>query len=62
MDRNNYNADPYVKEFGLHVNPKMANFDGRILNPPKVSRQPAARTSADKSRKFFRLCPLFQRI
>lgn len=36
VNRNNYNNDPYVREFGLNVNPKMANFDARILNPPKV--------------------------
>ncbi|GKB80472.1 argonaute 1-like protein [Tanacetum coccineum] len=31
---NNYDNDPYAKEFGIKINPKLATVEARILPPP----------------------------
>lgn len=32
----NFNADPYVKDFGISVDQKMVMVTGRVLPPPKL--------------------------
>ena len=32
--RANFNEDPYVRDFGLSIDPKMVTVTGRILPPP----------------------------
>lgn len=32
--RANFNEDPYVRDFGISIDTKMVNVNGRILPPP----------------------------
>ena len=34
--RANFNADPYVQDFGISVDTKMVTVTGRVLPPPKL--------------------------
>lgn len=31
-----FQKDPFLKEFGLHINPKMCETTARVLNPPRI--------------------------
>lgn len=31
-----FNEDPFLKNFGLRINPKMVCVDGRVLPPPSL--------------------------
>ena len=31
-----FDKDPWLKAFGLHVDMRMVNFDGRVLAPPRI--------------------------
>jgi eukaryotic translation initiation factor 2C len=37
LQKNNYTADDYAKEFGIKVNQQLALVDARVLPAPKVN-------------------------
>jgi eukaryotic translation initiation factor 2C len=46
VSRANFNADPYVKDFGIAVDTKMVTVTGRVLPPPKLQYGGKARVQA----------------
>lgn len=45
--RANFNADPHLQMFGINVNPRMAEIQGRVIPAPKI--QYGGRTKAQAS-------------
>jgi len=36
MQQNNYDNNPYAKEFGISIDSKLASVEARVLPPPWV--------------------------
>uniref|UniRef100_A0A183T6C1 Protein argonaute-1 n=1 Tax=Schistocephalus solidus TaxID=70667 RepID=A0A183T6C1_SCHSO len=47
VKRANFNADPHLQMFGINVNPRMAEIQGRVIPAPKI--QYGGRTKAQAS-------------
>lgn len=36
VSKANFSEDPYLQQFGVQVNPKMVEVEGRVIDAPKI--------------------------